>query len=96
MDVFPREEEELDREDVDLLEPDLETVDRFPEDVDLPEPVRDMVDRVPPEREVRLEPLMILPFDKVRVVPLLSCLLVITVLPEYPPPLEPEEYHPQK
>ena len=95
LEVFPREEEP-DRDDVDLLEPVLETVDRVPEDVDLPEPVRDTVDRVPPDRVVRFEPLMIRPFDRVRDVPLLSCLLVITVSPEYPPPLDPDLYQPQK
>jgi hypothetical protein len=82
-------------EDVDLLEPERDIVDRVPEDVDLLEPERDIVDRVPPERIIRLEPLMILPGDSVRVVPLLSCLFVITELPVYPP-LDPYEYQPQK
>ena len=90
------EEDELARDDVDLLEPDRETVERVPEDVDLLEPDREIVDRVPPERTVLLEPLMILPFDRVRVVPLLNCLFVMTELPVYPPLLDPDEYQPQK
>lgn len=95
LDVLPLDEDELDRDDVDLVEPDRVTVDRVPDDLVLLEPVRETVDRVPPERMVRLEPLMTLPFDRVRLVPLLSCLLVITVLPVYPP-LDPYEYQPQK
>jgi hypothetical protein len=85
-------------DDLVLLEPDRDTVDRVPDDLVLLEPDRDIVDRVPPERTVRLEPLMILPFDRVRVVPLLSCLFVMTVLPVYPlyPLLDPDEYQPQK
>jgi len=95
LDVPLLEEDELDRDDVDLLEPERDIVDRVPDDVDLLEPERDIVDRVPPERMVRLAPLMILPFDRVRLVPLLSCLFVMTVLPVYPP-LDPDEYQPQK
>jgi len=94
--VLLPEEDELDRDDVDLLEPDRDTVDRVPDDVDLLEPDRDIVDRVPPERMVRLAPLMIFPLDRIRLVPLLSCLFVMTVLPVYPPLLYPDEYQPQK
>ena len=98
MDVPLLEEEELDRDDVDLLEPERDTVDLEEPDldiVDLLEPDLDIVDRVPPERTVRLVPLMILPLDRVRLPPLLSCLFVMTVLPVYPP-LDPDVYQPQK
>ena len=95
MDVFPLEEDELERDDVDLLEPDREIVVRVPDDDDLLEPDRDMVVRVPPERTVRLEPARILPFDIVRLVPLASCLFVMTDL-SADPLLDPYEYHPQK
>ena len=58
MEVFPLDR---DRDDVDLLEPDRETVDRLPDDADLLEPERETVDRVPPVLTVRRVPLMILP-----------------------------------
>ncbi len=95
LDVPLLEEDELERDDVDLLEPDRDIVDRVPDDFDLLEPDRDIVDRVPPERRVRLAPLMILPFERIRLPGLLSCLFVMTVLPVYPP-LDPDEYQPQK
>jgi len=95
LDVPLLEEDELDRDDVDLLEPDLDMVDLVPDDLVPLEPERDIVDRVPLERTVRLVPLMILPLDRVRLPPLLSCLFVMTVLPVYPPPY-PDEYQPQK
>ena len=95
LDVLPLDEDELDRDDVDLLDPDRDMVDRVPDDLVPLDPDREIVDRVPPDRTVRLEPLMILPFDRVRVVPLLSCLFVMTVFPVYPP-LDPDEYQPQK
>ncbi len=95
LEVLLPEEDERDREDVDLLEPDRDIVDRVPEDLDLLEPDRDTVDRVPPERMLRIALLIILPFERVRVVPLLSCLFVMTVFPVYPL-LDPDEYQPQK
>ena len=89
------EEDELDRDDVDLTEPERDIVDRVPDDVDLTEPERDIVDRVPPERTIRLVPLTIFPLDRVRLPLLLSCLFVMTDLPVYPPP-DPYEYQPEK
>ena len=95
LEVLLPEEDERDRDDVDLLELDRDIVDRVPEDLDLLEPDRDTVDRVPPERMLRTALLIILPFERVRVVPLLSCLFVMTVFPVYPL-LDPDEYQPQK
>ncbi len=113
LDVPLPEEDELDRDDVDLLEPDRDivdrvpddldllepdrdTIDRLPDDLDLLEPDRDTIDRLPLERTVRLVPFMILPLDRIRLLGWLSCLFVMTVLPVYPPLLDPDEYQPQK
>lgn len=95
LDVPLLEEDDLDRDDVDLLEPDRDMVDRVPDDLVPLEPDLNIVVRVPPERTVRLVPLIILPLVRVRLPALLSCLFVMTVLPVYPP-LDPYEYQPQK
>ncbi len=94
VEVLLPEEDERDLDDVDLLEPDRDIVDRVPDDRDLLEPVRDTVD-LEPERIVRTAPLITLPFERVRVVPLLNCLFVMTVLP-VKVLLDPDEYQPQK